>query len=113
MLYSLIHNTGIFPADRLPDSLYLNWETSEGHPYPYFTYGTAVSEVEIDCLTGAHQVSPHSQSDRHLISTVTVKYSAAICVKYMCLFNLIAYIIEISYVYLYKSSKNALKNVSK
>lgn len=30
--------------------------TNSGHPFNYFTYGSAVSEVEIDCLTGDHQV---------------------------------------------------------
>ncbi|XP_022080496.1 xanthine dehydrogenase/oxidase-like isoform X2 [Acanthaster planci] len=33
-----------------------NWETCQGEPYAYFVYGAAVSEVEIDCLTGDHQV---------------------------------------------------------
>lgn len=27
-----------------------------GNAFNYFTYGVAVSEVEIDCLTGDHQV---------------------------------------------------------
>lgn len=35
----------------------INWETGEGHPFEYFVYGAACSEVEIDCLTGAHKVS--------------------------------------------------------
>lgn len=33
-----------------------NFDTNSGNPFNYFTYGAAVSEVEIDCLTGAHQV---------------------------------------------------------
>ncbi|XP_037379696.1 aldehyde oxidase [Talpa occidentalis] len=33
----------------------MNWETSEGHPFEYFVYGAACSEVEIDCLTGDHK----------------------------------------------------------
>ncbi|XP_047576640.1 aldehyde oxidase [Lutra lutra] len=33
----------------------MNWETGEGHPFQYFVYGAACSEVEIDCLTGAHK----------------------------------------------------------
>ncbi|XP_027445411.1 aldehyde oxidase isoform X1 [Zalophus californianus] len=33
----------------------MNWETGEGHPFEYFVYGAACSEVEIDCLTGAHK----------------------------------------------------------
>jgi xanthine dehydrogenase molybdopterin-binding subunit B len=30
---------------------------NEGRPFKYFTYGAACSEVEIDCLTGDHQVT--------------------------------------------------------
>jgi hypothetical protein len=30
---------------------------NEGIPFKYFTYGAACSEVEIDCLTGDHQVT--------------------------------------------------------
>ncbi|XP_055429028.1 aldehyde oxidase isoform X1 [Bubalus kerabau] len=33
----------------------MNWETGEGHPFEYFVYGAACSEVEVDCLTGAHK----------------------------------------------------------
>ncbi|XP_031409921.1 aldehyde oxidase 2-like isoform X1 [Meleagris gallopavo] len=33
----------------------MNWETKKGHAFPYFLYGAACSEVEIDCLTGAHK----------------------------------------------------------
>ncbi|XP_036713556.1 aldehyde oxidase [Balaenoptera musculus] len=33
----------------------MNWETGEGRPFEYFVYGAACSEVEIDCLTGAHK----------------------------------------------------------
>lgn len=33
----------------------MNWETGEGHPFEYFVYGAACSEVEIDCLTGDHK----------------------------------------------------------
>ncbi|XP_046388161.1 xanthine dehydrogenase [Ischnura elegans] len=33
-----------------------NWETNSGDPFNYFTFGAACSEVEIDCLTGDHQV---------------------------------------------------------
>ncbi|XP_022080344.1 xanthine dehydrogenase/oxidase-like [Acanthaster planci] len=36
--------------------LYFDWEKGRGDPYAYFAYGVAVSEVEIDCLTGDHQV---------------------------------------------------------
>uniref|UniRef100_A0A669Q4S5 FAD-binding PCMH-type domain-containing protein n=1 Tax=Phasianus colchicus TaxID=9054 RepID=A0A669Q4S5_PHACC len=33
----------------------MNWKTKKGHAFPYFLYGAACSEVEIDCLTGAHK----------------------------------------------------------
>ena len=41
---------------RTPDIGY-NWDTDSGNPFDYFSYGAAVSEVEIDCLTGDHTVS--------------------------------------------------------
>ena len=34
-----------------------DFQSGTGSPFNYFTYGTACSEVEIDCLTGDHQVS--------------------------------------------------------
>ncbi|XP_047402763.1 aldehyde oxidase isoform X1 [Sciurus carolinensis] len=34
---------------------HMNWEKGEGHPFEYFVYGAACSEVEIDCLTGDHK----------------------------------------------------------
>ncbi|XP_025785416.1 aldehyde oxidase 2-like [Puma concolor] len=33
----------------------MDWEKGEGDPFPYYVYGAACSEVEIDCLTGAHK----------------------------------------------------------
>ncbi|KAA0202623.1 hypothetical protein HAZT_HAZT007513 [Hyalella azteca] len=33
-----------------------NFDTQEGTPFSYFSFGAAVSEVEIDCLTGDHTV---------------------------------------------------------
>lgn len=33
-----------------------NFATKKGTPFAYFTWGAACSEVEIDCLTGGHQV---------------------------------------------------------
>lgn len=33
-----------------------DWVNHTGTPFNYYTYGVAVSEVEIDCLTGDHQV---------------------------------------------------------
>ncbi|KAK7832101.1 hypothetical protein U0070_015248 [Myodes glareolus] len=34
---------------------FMDWEKQEGDPFPYYVYGAACSEVEIDCLTGAHK----------------------------------------------------------
>ncbi|XP_077270195.1 xanthine dehydrogenase rosy isoform X1 [Temnothorax americanus] len=33
-----------------------SFETNTGHPFNYFTYGVACTEVEVDCLTGDHGV---------------------------------------------------------
>ena len=33
-----------------------SFETNMGERFNYFTYGVACTEVEIDCLTGDHQV---------------------------------------------------------
>uniref|UniRef100_A0A182RBN1 Xanthine dehydrogenase n=1 Tax=Anopheles funestus TaxID=62324 RepID=A0A182RBN1_ANOFN len=33
-----------------------NFATNSGNPFHYYTFGAACSEVEIDCLTGDHQV---------------------------------------------------------
>ncbi|XP_027700445.1 aldehyde oxidase 3-like [Vombatus ursinus] len=33
----------------------MDWVKGEGDVYPYFVYGAACSEVEVDCLTGAHK----------------------------------------------------------
>lgn len=40
---------------RTPDIGY-SFETNTGKAFNYFVYGVACSEVEIDCLTGDHQV---------------------------------------------------------
>jgi xanthine dehydrogenase/oxidase len=40
---------------KTPDIGY-NMNTNTGSPFNYFTYGAACSEVEVDCLTGDHQV---------------------------------------------------------
>lgn len=40
---------------KTPDIQY-SFETNTGNVFNYFTYGVACSEVEIDCLTGDHQV---------------------------------------------------------
>ncbi|XP_052048190.1 aldehyde oxidase 4 [Apodemus sylvaticus] len=34
----------------------MDWKKEEGEPYPYYVYGAACSEVEVDCLTGAHKL---------------------------------------------------------
>uniref|UniRef100_G3WW71 aldehyde oxidase n=1 Tax=Sarcophilus harrisii TaxID=9305 RepID=G3WW71_SARHA len=34
---------------------HMDWVKGEGDVYPYFVFGAACSEVEIDCLTGAHK----------------------------------------------------------
>ena len=34
----------------------IDWKTGRGSPFPYYTFGAACSEVEIDVLTGAHIV---------------------------------------------------------
>lgn len=36
--------------------IYFDRETGQGHPFYYFAYGMAVSEVMIDILTGAHRL---------------------------------------------------------
>jgi xanthine dehydrogenase/oxidase len=40
---------------RTPDIGY-DFEKNTGILFDYFTYGAACSEIEIDCLTGDHQV---------------------------------------------------------
>lgn len=39
----------------------MDWEKGEGQPFTYFLYGTACSEVEINCLTGDHKVLTEHQ----------------------------------------------------
>ncbi|XP_023568150.1 aldehyde oxidase 2-like isoform X1 [Octodon degus] len=34
---------------------FMDWEKGEGEPFPYYVFGAACSEVEVDCLTGAHR----------------------------------------------------------
>jgi xanthine dehydrogenase molybdopterin-binding subunit B len=40
---------------RTPD-IHFDWETGQGQPFAYFSFGVAASEVEIDTLTGDYQV---------------------------------------------------------
>ena len=42
---------------RDPTECLFDFETKTGMAIKYYTYGAAVSEVEIDTLTGEHQVS--------------------------------------------------------
>uniref|UniRef100_A0A8D0PBP2 aldehyde oxidase n=1 Tax=Sus scrofa TaxID=9823 RepID=A0A8D0PBP2_PIG len=44
---------------HLPETSYqtnMDWEKGKGNPYPYFVCGASCSEVEVDCLTGAHKL---------------------------------------------------------
>ncbi|XP_012380785.3 aldehyde oxidase 4-like [Dasypus novemcinctus] len=34
----------------------MDWETEKGDAFPYYVYGASCSEVEVDCLTGAHKL---------------------------------------------------------
>uniref|UniRef100_A0A4X2LEN1 FAD-binding PCMH-type domain-containing protein n=1 Tax=Vombatus ursinus TaxID=29139 RepID=A0A4X2LEN1_VOMUR len=44
----------------------MDWVKGEGDVYPYFVYGAACSEVEVDCLTGAHKcISTKIFSEAH------------------------------------------------
>ncbi|CAG5134308.1 unnamed protein product, partial [Candidula unifasciata] len=40
----------------LVDTPGMDWSKSVNSPFPYFSFGAACCEVEIDCLTGDHQV---------------------------------------------------------
>ncbi|XP_048590290.1 xanthine dehydrogenase/oxidase [Nematostella vectensis] len=40
---------------KVPD-VGFDWASYTGYPFSYFTYGAVCTEVEIDCLTGAHKV---------------------------------------------------------
>lgn len=40
---------------RTPDIGY-DFVTNSGKRFNYYTYGTACTEVEVDCLTGDHEV---------------------------------------------------------
>ncbi|XP_032716013.1 aldehyde oxidase 4-like isoform X3 [Lontra canadensis] len=35
---------------------HMDWEKEKGEPFAYYVYGAACSEVEVDCLTGAHKL---------------------------------------------------------
>lgn len=52
---------------RTPDLRY-NFDSNTGRVFHYYSYGVACSEVEIDCLTGAHKVRRGSILEVHLFS---------------------------------------------
>jgi xanthine dehydrogenase large subunit len=45
--------TGFYKTPKI----HYDSETLSGRPFLYFAYGAAVSEVEIDCLTGEHRIA--------------------------------------------------------
>jgi len=45
--------TGFYRTPKI----YYDPQTSTGRPFLYFAYGAAVSEVEVDCLTGEHRIT--------------------------------------------------------
>uniref|UniRef100_A0A8D0ART5 Xanthine dehydrogenase n=1 Tax=Sander lucioperca TaxID=283035 RepID=A0A8D0ART5_SANLU len=47
--------TAYFDRVNLSANGFYNFDTNSGRAFNYFTYGVACSEVEIDCLTGAHK----------------------------------------------------------
>lgn len=58
---------------RTPDLGY-DWKSNSGRPFNYFCFGAACSEVEVDCLTGDHQVLysvQNSVTSSHLKGSVT------------------------------------------
>ncbi|XP_004628658.2 aldehyde oxidase 4 [Octodon degus] len=34
----------------------MDWDKEQGHAFPYYVYGAACAEVDIDCLSGAHKL---------------------------------------------------------
>ncbi|XP_060040134.1 aldehyde oxidase 4-like [Erinaceus europaeus] len=47
-----LSTTGYFKGFQV----HMDWKKEEGEAYPYWVYGVSASEVEIDCLTGAHKL---------------------------------------------------------
>ncbi len=45
--------TGFYRTPKI----YYDPQTSSGRPFLYFAYGAAVSEVEVDCLTGESRIT--------------------------------------------------------
>jgi len=59
---------------RTPDLGY-DFESNSGRVFNYFSCGVACSEVEVDCLTGAHKVrtvSPEGQDQDMRTNTCSV-----------------------------------------
>ncbi|EDL00071.1 aldehyde oxidase 3-like 1 [Mus musculus] len=54
---------------------FMDWEKGEGDPFPYYVYGAACSEVEIDCLTGAHKIEGAFIQGMGLYTTEELLYS--------------------------------------
>ncbi|EDL99005.1 rCG22451 [Rattus norvegicus] len=54
---------------------FMDWEKGEGDPFPYYVYGAACSEVEIDCLTGAHKIEGAFIQGMGLYTTEELHYS--------------------------------------
>ncbi|XP_072048181.1 xanthine dehydrogenase/oxidase-like [Amphiura filiformis] len=48
-------NLSVIGYYQTPDITW-DWATKTGRPYPYSTFGAACSEVQIDCLTGSHEL---------------------------------------------------------
>ena len=47
-----LSSTGFY---KTPD-IYFDWKAGKGHPFHYYAFGMAVSEVEIDTLTGQNKI---------------------------------------------------------
>ena len=41
---------------RCPHSINFDWQTRSGRYLNYYTYGVAMAQVEVDCLTGNYTV---------------------------------------------------------
>ncbi|MEJ1271923.1 xanthine dehydrogenase [Cricetulus griseus] len=54
---------------------FMDWEKQDGEPFPYYVYGAACSEVEIDCLTGAHKIEGAFIQGMGLYTTEELHYS--------------------------------------
>jgi len=47
-----LSSTGFYRTPKI----HFDWETASGRPFYYFVYGAAVTEVELDTLTGEHRM---------------------------------------------------------